>query len=253
MPKQYRAKRVAAVVVAVAIIAGAVALWHRANEHATVAGPKESAPADVRMNVIVVPANGRVRQVLDRSDVVQRYALLSRGALPTNQSLTASWHDAACALLEQTGFVVQTQTNAALGELRRSLERDARVFEVTPSDAGDVEVFMHVGATSPQIEAVRRAIAADTREVAGYHFVDHNAAYAEFKRTFANQPDLIAGTPPAALPESFRIVATEGTSLDVLQNRFRRLAGVDNVVTKGRLSDSRGSPGSAKSADCQAP
>ena len=70
--------RVAAAFVVVLTVAGAVALWNRGEKHVGVA-KKEYAPADVRLDLVVVPGTERVRQVLEDSPVVARYAPLARG------------------------------------------------------------------------------------------------------------------------------------------------------------------------------
>lgn len=70
----------------------------------------------------------------------------------------------------------------------------------------DAEIFMDVGATDAQISAVRNALLAAPEAVVRFAFLDHDDAYTEFTRIFGKRrPDLVASTPPTALPMSFRV------------------------------------------------
>lgn len=221
--------RVAAAFVVVLTVAGAVALWNRGEKHVGVA-KKEYAPADVRLDLVVVPGTEHVRQVLEDSPVVVRYAPLARRGLPVLSKSIAlpGLVDAACALRTSGGFVVQVRVQGARDTLLHVLGNSVKVF-VVRDEPVDAEVFMKVAATPREVAAVRAAIVGDS-EVVSYRYLDHNAAYAEFKRLFADQPDLIQSTTPDVLPESFRLVAADGTASHALVRRFDHLAGVDNVI-----------------------
>src|SRR2546421_721098 len=74
----------AVVLVAVVATGGAVALRARGSEPARVAtAQKEFKPSDLRIDLVVVPASRQVKQILDASPMVERYALLPRAFLPT--------------------------------------------------------------------------------------------------------------------------------------------------------------------------
>ena len=49
-----------------------------------------------------------------------------------------------------------------------------------------------------------------TRASKSYRFLNHDDAYNEFKKIFADQPALVESTTPDALPESFRVVPIDG-------------------------------------------
>jgi len=222
--------RVAAAFVVVLTVAGGVALWNRGEKHVGVA-KKEYAPADVRLDLVVVPGTEHVREVLEGSPLVVRYAPLGRRGLPivSRSNAQAGLHDAGCALRTSDGFAVEVRAQGARDALLHILGHNAKVF-VVRDEFKDVEVFMKLRATPGQVHAVRAAIVNDASEVRTYRYLDHNAAYAEFKRLFADQPALIDSTKPDQLPESFQLVASDGTPSQALVRRFEPLAGVDKVI-----------------------
>src|SRR3977135_2798443 len=68
----------------------------------------------------------------------------------------------------------------------------------------ELEIFMKVKASKTQTENVRKQLDADPKiKKGGITFLDHNAAYAEFKKLFADQPVLVENETPEGLPESF--------------------------------------------------
>lgn len=71
------------------------------------------------------------------------------------------------------------------------------------ADAANVFVYFIPGATPEQVEVVRRALVADVGSDA-VEFFDRTRSYEEFRRLFADQPDLIASVRPEDLPESVR-------------------------------------------------
>jgi hypothetical protein len=260
--------RVAAALVVVLTVAGAVALWNRGEKHVGVAKKEYSQP-DVRLDLVVVPGTERVREILEDSPVVARYAALDRGGLAVPPDMIvgpAAYRDAACALRKRDGFAVQTKERGASDLLSRVLGNDAKVFVVS-TDPIDAEVFMKVNATRGQAQAVLTAISSDTKEIRSFRYLDHNAAYAEFKRVFADQPALIESTTPDVLPESFRLAASDGTPSQVLVRRFEHLAGVDKVIAArsgapdwsalsralGALSTDHALGALSNSGDCRTP
>src|SRR4051812_38483245 len=69
----------------------------------------------------------------------------------------------------------------------------------------ELEIFMQVKASQNQIDAVETQLKANP-SVKSYRFLDHDAAYAEFKKLFADQPVLVENETPEGLPTSFRVV-----------------------------------------------
>ncbi len=260
--------RVAAALVVVLTVAGAVALWNRGEKHVGVAKKEYSQP-DVRLDLVVVPGTERVREILEDSRVVARYAAIDRGGLAVPPDIIVgprAFRDAACALRTSDGFAVQTKERGASDLLSHVLGNDAKVFVVS-TDPIDAEVFMKVNATRGQVQAVLDAISSDTGEIQSFRHLDHDAAYAEFKRVFADQPALIESTTRDVLPESFRLVASDGTSPQVLVRRFEHLDGVDKVIAArsgtpdwsaldrvlGSLSKDHAVGAFTKAGDCRTP
>ncbi len=230
--------RVAAAFVVVLTVAGGAALWNRGEKHVGVA-KKEYPPADTRLDLVVIPGTERVREILENSPAVAKYAALDRGGLPVPPDAIVgppALREAACALRNSDGFAVQTKERGAPEVLLRVLGNDAKVF-VLSTDPIDAEVFMKVNATPRQVQAVLTAVSKDTSEIQSFRYLDHNAAYAEFKRVFADQSALIESTTPEVLPESFRLVASDGTPPQVLVARFQHLAGVDKVIAARGIPD----------------
>ena len=92
----------------------------------------------------------------------------------------------------------------------------------------DVEIFMVVKATASQVSAVRARIDRDA-DVIKDTYLDHQAAYAEFKRLFRDQPVLIENETPQSLPESFRVELRDGALTSQVAARYRHLPGVQSV------------------------
>ena len=70
----------------------------------------------------------------------------------------------------------------------------------------ELEIFMKVDSPQSEIDAMRGQLDANKAEVKSYRFLDHKAAYEEFKKIFKDQPALVETTTPDALPQSFRVV-----------------------------------------------
>lgn len=223
-------------VIAIAVAAGVFAsVSHRRASKVEVANDKAvSVAAFGRADVVVTPASAAVRAALDRSPLVRRYTELAKGALnglpPLNITVAAT-----CAVAAQPGFVVQlTVSDAATSShLASDLGTTAHVYPWALR--GDVEIYMKVDATTGQVASLANRLRADST-VGHFAFLDHAAAYSEFKRDFASQPALIQGTIPADLPESFQVTLVQGASPAALSLRYQGLPGVDSVVTFQPLS-----------------
>jgi cell division protein FtsX len=114
-----------------------------------------------------------------------------------------------------------------------SSESEVRGREVRSVRHPDGEVFMRIAASESDIHAVR-AVIHRSHDVRTFAFVSRADAYREFGRLFSDQPDLVATTSPEALPASFRIELAKGAKRNRLAQRFRHLAGVDEVKVQAR-------------------
>ncbi len=257
--------RAGAGLVVILAVVGAVAFWDRGAKHARVEVPTKEFPVESlhRVELVVVPANGRVQRVLEGSPLVARYTRVTQipmsfaglaepppgliNALVVPKEL----QDAACALRRTPGFGVQSTTpDLDTGrKLADALGDTGRVFTIGRPGT-DLEVFMKVNATPAQVSTVRAALDANTAQVKSYRFLDHDAAFDEFKTIFVDQPDLIGSTTPAELPESFRVLADEDASLDDIETGLKLLSGVDKVV---RVNQSFANGVSSNQTSCRTP
>jgi cell division transport system permease protein len=98
----------------------------------------------------------------------------------------------------------------------------------------ELEIFMKVKASETDVANMASALKADPQEIKSSTFLDHNAAMAEFKSIFHDQPALIQSTRPTDLPESFRVVPVTAALTDRVANEFQGQPGVDTVVTASK-------------------
>ncbi len=111
-------------------------------------------------------------------------------------------------------------------EERAKLRRQLSRLQTHP----DVEVFMSIAATPEQTAAVRAALRGSPK-VRELTFLSRDDAYREFQRLFSDQPDLIATTSPAQLPESFRFDIDDRAKSDHFVRELGSLPNVDEVKT----------------------
>ena len=85
---------------------------------------------------------------------------------------------------------------------------------------------------------MKKALAADTEQVKSFRYLDHQAAYNEFKEDFKDQPALVESASPEVLPESFRVVPRSGGRLHPLCAAYNRRVreAVDRRVASGALA-----------------
>lgn len=96
----------------------------------------------------------------------------------------------------------------------------------------ELEIFMKPDAPAAQVAAVRASLEEDKPAlVKRYRFLDHQAAYKEFKKIFRDQPALIESTTPDVLPESFRVTPVTAEKTEVVADKYATAPGVDVVVT----------------------
>ncbi len=115
---------------------------------------------------------------------------------------------------------------------------DAETFDVRPKfgrwKVVDSEVFMEPDASDEQIDAVGRALKNDDA-VEAYEFLSKDDAFEEFKRIFADEPELIANTTADVLPTSFRVELDADTTNAYIEREYDSLSGVHNVVFPGSI------------------
>ncbi|CAB4612227.1 unannotated protein [freshwater metagenome] len=92
-------------------------------------------------------------------------------------------------------------------------------------------VFLRADASQTQIDAVQNELNSSP-EVDSYQFVNKEEAYAEFKRLFADSPELVDSLDAGDLPPSFRVepVNKEVDAVDSLGSQFTKSPGVERVV-----------------------
>ena len=85
---------------------------------------------------------------------------------------------------------------------------------------------MQVKATAAETDSVRGALEQDP-DVDKVTFLSHRDAYNEFKRLFADQPELIQSESPdgSGLPESFELVLGAGASASAVTTRYETAPG----------------------------
>ena len=94
----------------------------------------------------------------------------------------------------------------------------------------EFEIFMTVNPTDEQVADVHAELEQD-RRVQRFFYLTKEDAYEEFKRLFADKPDLVAETSAEALPPSFRVAPKNVEDTQDLKARYSTLAGVDVVIT----------------------
>ena len=108
------------------------------------------------------------------------------------------------------------------------------VRNATAQWQGGVEfiVFMNPDATQEQIDSVQRDLD-DNPQVELSTYLDHDAAYAEFRTLFErDSPELVESVTPDALPTSFKVKPTQANAdvVRALQAEFQEKPGVREVV-----------------------
>ena len=97
----------------------------------------------------------------------------------------------------------------------------------------ELEIFMQVKASDGQIHTVHDMLSHDPN-VTSFKYLDHDAAYAEFKKLFADQPVLVENETPAGLPTSFRVVPKTPQLTNTVGAEFKNVPGVNEVNTPAK-------------------
>ena len=95
---------------------------------------------------------------------------------------------------------------------------------------GNVElsIFMKPDAAPPESEAIDRQLKA-MPEVNRYNYVSKPEAFEEFKKIFANEPDVRDAITVDQIPPSYRVVPKEPEQTKLIGDRFESNAGVLRV------------------------
>ena len=224
---------VAAVLVA-GLVAGGIALTRPSPNHIHIAASaKEVAIAELpRFDAaVVLPAGAtdadaaRVQAILDSTTAVEKYAALPASTLANVfQFQTAGsklLHERACTNPSTRSYAVELARGVGdpLAQLTTAVGVAATVQPVG-RPLVDIDVFMQLKATPAQIDAVTAAITSDP-DVVKSTFLGRQDALREFRRLFANQPDLIANTTANDLPISFQLEVRDDVSPQAVAQRFQ--------------------------------
>jgi cell division transport system permease protein len=97
----------------------------------------------------------------------------------------------------------------------------------------ELEIFMHVNASDKQIHAVGEQLKSDPN-VKTFRFLNHQDAYNEFKKLFADQPVLVENETPAGLPTSYRVTPNTPQLTASISSEFQNIPGVDQINTPAK-------------------
>jgi cell division transport system permease protein len=100
----------------------------------------------------------------------------------------------------------------------------------------ELEIFLKNPIPDTQIADVRTALETSP-DVKNFKYLNHDDAYAEFKKIFRDQPALIESTTPADLPTSFRVAPREAELTEQIAKQFDTFTGVDEVITAQKTVD----------------
>ncbi len=100
------------------------------------------------------------------------------------------------------------------------------------SNGVNVAVFLQADVTSSQSVSVHDQLVA-MPEVRHCFYMNKQATYSEFKRLYANQPDVYESATPANMPPSYRCVLSNPKDAQTVQAQFVHKPGVRNVAYPG--------------------
>jgi len=97
----------------------------------------------------------------------------------------------------------------------------------------ELEIFMQVKASDKQIHAVGEQLKTNPN-VKSFRFLNHQDAYNEFKKLFADQPVLVENETPAGLPTSYRVTPKSPQFTSEIGAEFQNVPGVDQINTPAK-------------------
>ncbi len=95
-------------------------------------------------------------------------------------------------------------------------------------DNVELSIFMKPDASAPESDAIDRQLKA-MPEVKRYHYVSKPEAFEEFRKIFANEPDVRDSLTVEQIPPSYRVVPKQAEQTKVIGERFDDTAGVFRV------------------------
>ncbi|MEA2973631.1 MAG: cell division transport system permease protein [Actinomycetota bacterium] len=95
-------------------------------------------------------------------------------------------------------------------------------------DNVELSIFMKPDASAPESDAIDRQLKA-MPEVKRYHYVSKPEAFEEFRKIFANEPDVRDSLTVEQIPPSYRVVPKQAEQTKVIGERFTDTAGVFRV------------------------
>ena len=130
----------------------------------------------------------------------------------------------------------QSATNDGSKEIERLCE-----WRLQHDGPGDIEVFLRIGVSTTDTEAVRAALE-QSAAVRSFRYLDHDDALREFREIFADKPKLLRDTTADQLPTSFRVDVALGPRATQLIEQLADLPAVDEVVERSDASQCRAAP-----------
>ncbi|MEA2829233.1 MAG: cell division transport system permease protein [Actinomycetota bacterium] len=95
-------------------------------------------------------------------------------------------------------------------------------------DNVELSIFMKPDASAPESDAIDRQLKA-MPEVKRYHYVSKPEAFDEFRKIFANEPDVRDSLTVEQIPPSYRVVPKQAEQTKIIGQRFTDTAGVFRV------------------------
>lgn len=101
----------------------------------------------------------------------------------------------------------------------------------------ELEIFMKVDAAKGDVAAMSDALdeAKTQQQIRSFRYLNHDDAYAVFKRLYRYNPTITTGTKPKDLPESFRLTLTDASQVDRVGKQFENRPGVYSVITPAKF------------------
>jgi len=98
----------------------------------------------------------------------------------------------------------------------------------------EVSIFLKQDSTPDQRQAIDTALKDDPL-VKNYRFETRDQAYQRFSQIYADAPDLVAATKAESLPESFRVKLKDTNQFSAINEKYKPMAGVDQLVDQKQL------------------
>src|SRR5918912_3876064 len=124
-------------------------------------------------------------------------------------SITAITTTFVCILVLGVGLLVSSYVGSVIGSVREDVS---------------VEAFFPPNASQKEIDKVRSAVEGYP-EVSSVNYVSKEEAFASFKKTFADNPELYEGIDPSVLPASLQLQLKDPAAADEVAQRLKKEQG----------------------------